>query len=225
MLTMHSNVPPTGNFSLHDLAHTYRLGNKVAHPQDCLPTARLRRESFSSPQKVTLPCNMQTGPGGSRLSPLGKATCASPGNLRMWWHVACVVFESKKRGRGHVKQCFPAGLLDSAAINCMQSSMAQVPAHHADKHFSLGDLFEPFAYCRCRAQPAWQTPGKEKIEKKVYSPPWVHPSAGVEAKSTFGARRNLETRVPAHWNQMICTQLQIMVKRPTTCVAPLRLLC
>jgi hypothetical protein len=85
----------------------------------------------------------------------------------MWWHVACVVFESKKRGRGHVKQCFPAGLLDSAAINCMQSSMAQVLRITPTSTFLSAIFLNRLHIVHAEPSPHGKLPEKKKSRKSV----------------------------------------------------------
>ena len=75
-----------------------------------------------------------------------------------------------------------------------------------------------FTCGRCRGLAAWpqrKVPSKKNSRKSALTA-LGHPGSIVEAKSTFAARRILWTGMLARWNWMICTQHQIMEKRPTS---------
>jgi hypothetical protein len=202
---------PTSSSSPH-----FVWGRYVAHPQICLPTGQVRRHTFQFPTKGDAVLHMQTGPGSTRLSALGKEICTIPAQpsevmatrvRNVWgcrrnaeWRLMKPMCQKIQLGIHHhcafcVRQCHP-----------VTDEQATIKPHVPRTVFIvrvLTNVAEGWPHA------SRKTSVQEKFEKSVLTA-LGHPSCSVEAKSTLTARRNLRTGMSPLWNKMICTRHQIM---------------
>jgi hypothetical protein len=180
-----TNVSP----SLWQLPHLRNAssGERGALPQDCLPTAQLRRDTFSLPTKSDASLCVGTGPGVMRLSRCGQDRLAflahdanhrCGGTTRVWCsrtkRGGCAPCETKVSKEGS----------PSACIDLRPAWCGGVVAHR-----QTGPPGREVIQRR-RALAVWAMPDKGKIGKKSCTHRPRLALAGVEAKSTFRLRRN-----------------------------------
>lgn len=215
---------PTALSSLH-----FVWGRRIVHPQNCVPAAQVRRQTFQFPTKGDAELRMQARLGGLRLAGWGKDVCIAhvassevmATRVRNVWGTFTMAPPPQcghcVRQRRHDAHCWTQarsrGML--AARTKRWASLTRrgwqqrssVPAAPLRSHVDVAEDW-PHGHSEKFRQ--------RKIREKSVLTALGHPGSIVEAKSTFAARRNLWTGMLARWNWMICTQHQIMEKRPTS---------